>query len=135
MDVSQRTGVLDVSGAATDMYWSWNSGYIFFRLDGTSPVITGMGNVFQYHVGGFGGYSTATANNLRTITLDLTARGTAKVKEGKETNIHLMVDILKAISGSTNMNLATTPMVHSVSGGTALANNYTSMFSHDHTEN
>lgn len=135
MDVSQRTGVLDVSGAASDMYWSWNSGYIFFRLDGTSPVITGMGNVFQYHVGGFGGYSSATANNLRTITLDLTTRGTAKVKEGKETNIHLMVDILKAISGSTNMDLAATPMVHSVSGGTALANNYTSMFSHDHTEN
>ncbi len=29
MDVSQRTGVLDVAGAATDMYWAWNSGYIF----------------------------------------------------------------------------------------------------------
>ena len=37
MDVSQRTGVLDVSGAATDMYWSWNSGYIFFKMEGTSP--------------------------------------------------------------------------------------------------
>ncbi|HRG83456.1 MAG TPA: hypothetical protein PLO99_13150 [Chitinophagaceae bacterium] len=135
MDVSQRTGVLDVSGAASDMYWSWNSGYIFFRLDGTSPVITAMGSVFQYHIGGFGGYSTPTANNLRTITLDLSARGTAKVKDGKETNIHLMVDILKAISGTTNMDFSTTAMVHSVTGGVPLANNCTAMFTHDHTEN
>ena len=75
MDVSQRTGVLDVSGAATDMYWSWNSGYIFFKMDGTSPAIPAMGGVFQYHVGGFGGYSSPQPNNLRTITLDLTTRG------------------------------------------------------------
>ena len=27
-DVNQRIGVHDVSGAATDMYWSRNSGYI-----------------------------------------------------------------------------------------------------------
>lgn len=135
MDVSQRTGVLDVGGAATDMYWSWNSGYIFFKLDGTSPVITTMGGVFQYHVGGFGGYSTATVNNLRTVTVDLTNRGTAKVKTGRQANIHLMVDVLKALNGSTNLNFATTSMIHSPAGGTVLANNYTAMFSHDHTEN
>jgi hypothetical protein len=135
MDVSQRTGVLDVSGAAADMYWSWNSGYIFFKMDGTSPVITGMGGVFQYHVGGFGGYATATANNLRTFTLDLTARGTAKVKSGKATNIHLLVDVLKTLSGTTTMSFATTAMIHSIAPGAAVANNYTSMISHDHTEN
>jgi hypothetical protein len=135
MDVSQRTGALDVSGAATDMYWTWNSGYIFFKMDGTSPAITTMGGVFQYHVGGFGGYNTATVNNLRTVTLDLTGRGTAKVKAARKANIHLMVDILKALNGSTNMSFSTTSMVHSAAAGTAVANNYTAMFSHDHTEN
>jgi hypothetical protein len=135
MDVSQRTGVLDVSGVATDMYWSWNSGYIFFKMDGTSPSITGMGGVFQYHVGGFGGYSTPTINNLKTITLDLTSRGTAKVKSGKDTNLHLMVDILKALSGATTMSFATTAMAHSPAAGVPIGNNYTNMFSHDHTEN
>jgi hypothetical protein len=135
MDVSQRTGVLDVSAAASDMYWSWNSGYIFFKLDGTSTAIPAMGGVFQYHVGGFGGYSSPQPNNLRTITLDLTTRGTPKVKAAKSTNIHLMVDILKALNGSTNMSFATTAMIHSAAPGTAVANNYTSMFTHDHTEN
>lgn len=135
MDVSQRTGVLDVSGAATDMYWSWNSGYIFFKMEGTSPVITGMGGVYQFHVGGFGGYSSATPNNLRTVTIDLIPRGTAKVKKGKDTNIHLFVDILKVLKGTTNVDFTTTSMVHSSAAGTPLANNYASMISHDHTEN
>lgn len=135
MDVSQRTGVLDVSGAATDMYWSWNSGYIFFKMDGTSPSIPAMGGVFQYHVGGFGGYSSPQPNNLKTITLDLTARGTPKVKAGKATNIHLMVDILKALNGTTNMSFAATAMIHSAAAGTPVANNYINMIRHDHTEN
>jgi len=133
-DVSQRTGVLDVSGAATDMYWSWNSGYIFFKLDGTSPAITAMGGVFQYHVGGFGGYSTPTVNNLRTVTLDLTARGTPKVKTGRTANLHLLVDVLKLLNGSS-VNFATTAMIHSPAAGTVIADNLGSMFTHDHTEN
>lgn len=134
-DISKRTGVLDPAGAAADMYWGWNSGYIFFKMEGSSTAIATGGGVFMYHIGGFGGYSSPTANNTRTITLDLTARGTPKVKAGKETNIHLMVDVLNALNGSTNMSFATTPMIHSIAPGVPVANNYVSMFRHDHTEN
>lgn len=136
MDISKRTGVLDPGAAAADMYWGWNSGYIFFKLEGTSPSVAGAGNVFMYHVGGFGGYSSPTPNNLKTVTLDLTARGTPKVKAGKATNIHLMVDILKVLNGSTNMSFATTSMIHSPLQAVPLANNYAmDMIKHDHTEN
>ncbi len=135
MDISQRTGSLDPTTTAADMYWSWNSGYIFFKMDGTSPAITSMGGVFQYHVGGFGGYSSPTPNNLKTFTLDLTSRGIPKVKTGKETNIHLMVDILQVLNGSTNMSFATTSMIHSPAAGIPLSNNYANMIRHDHTEN
>lgn len=135
MDIIKRTGSLDPTTTAADMYWSWNSGYIFFKMDGTSPSIPAMGGVFQYHVGGFGGYSSATDNNLKTYTLDLTARGIPKVKAGKETNIHLMVDILKALEGTTNMSFATTAMIHSPAAGVTVANNYINMIRHDHTEN
>lgn len=135
MDISQRTGVLDVSGAAIDMYWSWNSGYIFFKLEGTSPAVATTGNVFAYHIGGFGGYVTPTVNNNKTITIDLKSRGTAKVKTGKTPNIHLMVDILKAFTGTTNIVLGSPASVHSAAAGTPMANNYANMISHDHTEN
>lgn len=40
-DVSKRTGVLDPASYGTDnMYWSWNSGYIFFKMEGNSDNIT-----------------------------------------------------------------------------------------------
>lgn len=137
MDISKRTGDLDVTGIATDMYWSWNSGYIFLKLEGTSTAITSIGGVFQYHTGGFGGYTTATANNLKTITLDLSARGTAKVKASKAlgVNVHLLVDISKVFTGANTISLATTNMVHSITAGVPIAANCANMFIHDHTEN
>lgn len=135
MDVSQRTGVLDVSTAAADMYWSWNSGYIFFKLDGTSPAITSMGGIFQFHVGGFGGYSTPTINNLRNFSIDLTARGIPRVITGRKPNIHLLADVMKAITGSTNIDFSTTSMIHSPAAAVSIRNNYFNMFTHDHTEN
>lgn len=133
MDISYRTGVLDPTGAGADMYWGWNSGYIFFKMEGTSPASM-MGD-FMYHIGGFGGYSSATINNLKTITLDLTSRGVPKVKSTKETNIHLMVDVEKMFTGSANISIATDPMVMFDPLSTTIANNYANMIRHDHTEN
>ena len=135
MDLNRRTGVLDPGAAANEMYWGWNSGYIFLKLEGTSPAVTTADHIFMYHSGGFGGYSTPTPNNLKTVTLDLTARGTPKVLKNKPANVHLMVDALKILNGSTNLSFATIPMIHSPLAGMALANNYVNMFSHDHTEN
>ena len=132
MDVGHRTGVLDPTAAGGDMYWTWNSGYIFFKMEGTSPA-SSMG--FMYHIGGFGGYSSSTINNIKTITLDLTARGVPQVKSGKQTNIHLMVDILKMFNGTSNVSIAANPMVMFDPYSTTIANNYTAMFRHDHTEN
>ena len=104
MDPSKRTGVLDPAGAAADMYWNTNSGYIFFNMEGTSA--SAAGGTFSYHIGGYGNAASPVINNIKTITLDLTARGTPKVKSGKETNIHLMVDMLKFFNGSLNLSIA-----------------------------
>jgi hypothetical protein len=134
MDISQRTGVLDPTAIGGDMYWSWNSGYIFLKMEGTSPAAGMMGG-FMYHIGGFGGLSSPTINNIKKISLDLTARGTPKVKTGLEPNIHLMVDILKLFDGSTKLSIAANPMVMFDPFSTTIADNYASMFRHDHTEN
>jgi len=134
-DISQRTGVLDPTADGGNMYWGWNSGYIFFKFEGTSPASASMGETFMYHVGGFGGYSSPTINNIKRITLDLTARGTPKVKAGKDTNIHLMVDVLKMFTGNTNVSIAANPMVMFSDFSVNIADNYTAMFRHDHTEN
>ena len=133
-DISARTGTLDPTGDGGDMYWGWNSGYIFFKMEGTSASAS-MGGEFMYHIGGFGGYSSPTLNNLKTITLDLTARGVPQVKQGKETNIHLMVDILKMFDGTSNVSIAASPMVMFEPYSADIAKNLAAMFRHDHTEN
>lgn len=134
LDISERTGALDPTGNGGDMYWGWNSGYIFFKMEGTSEASM-MDGSFMYHIGGFGGYNSATINNIKTITIGLSERGNPQVKSGKETNIHLMVDILKMFNGTTNVSIASEPMVMFDPFSVNIANNYVNMFRHDHTEN
>lgn len=139
MDISKRTGPLDPSGGMEDgMYWGWNSGYIFLKMEGTSPQApvdpTGT-KKYRYHIGGFGGYSAPTLNNIKTITIDLRPRGIPQVRKDRKANIHLFVDIGKVLSGSTNVSIATNPSVMFSEYSKNIANNYATMFTHDHTEN
>lgn len=43
-------GELDPSSG---MYWSWQSGYINFKIEGTSPVCKTHDNEFSFHLGGY----------------------------------------------------------------------------------
>lgn len=139
MDVSKRTGVLDPSSGMDDgMYWGWNMGYIFFKMEGTSdaaPADPSGQHKFRYHIGGFGGYSAPTLNNNRTIQVDLNAAGIAKVRQGREANIHLMVDVLKMFNGSTRVSIAENPTVMFGDFSAKIADNNAQLFHHDHTEN
>ncbi len=139
MDVSKRTGVLDPAGGMeSGMYWGWNSGYIFFKMEGLSPQApidpTGT-NKYRFHIGGFGGYSAPTINNIKTITVDLTARGIAQVRGNRNANIHLFTDIDKVLSGLNAFSIAANPQVMFSEFSVKVANNFTTMFTHDHTEN
>lgn len=139
MDVSKRTGVLDPSGGMEDgMYWGWNSGYIFFKMEGISdaaPVDPSGQRKYRYHIGGFGGYSAPTLNNIKIVTLDLTAAGPALVRQGRNSNIHLMVDIGKVMGGINTISIADNPTVMFSEASQKIADNYMTMFKHDHTEN
>ncbi len=139
MDVEHRTGVLDPAGDMNSgMYWSWNSGYIFFKMEGISdaaPVDMSGQNKYRYHIGGFGGYSAPTINNIKEVTIDLLTAGEARVRKDRNSNVHLMVDIDKVMSGVTPFTIAENPMVMFSAFSTTIANNYAAMFTHDHTEN
>jgi len=135
MDISKRTGVLDPRSTASDMYWDQNNGYIFFKMEGYSPVISNSGNGFLYYIGGYGGVTSATPNNIKTISLDLTSNGIAKVKTGQAPNIYVIADILKSLTGNTTMSFATTSMILTPQAGIPVALNYAAMFRHDHTVN
>ncbi|MCC8411193.1 hypothetical protein LJ707_19790 [Mucilaginibacter sp. UR6-1] len=143
MDISKRTGVLDPSGSMEDgMYWGWNSGYIFFKMEGNSDVISNDTNgdptgkkQFKYHIGGFGGYSAPTINNIKTVTVDLTTGGIARVRKDRESNIHMLVDLVKVFNGTNSFSIAAHPSVMFGDFSTSIAGNFAGMFKHDHTEN
>ncbi len=143
MDISKRTGALDPSGGHDGgMYWGWNSGYIFFRFEGNSEVISNDANgdptgkkAFKYHIGGFGGYSAPTLNNIKTVTVDLAAGGIAKVRKDRQSNVHLLVDLMKVFNGKNSFSIAAHPTVMFSDFSTSIATNLTGLFKHDHTEN
>lgn len=139
LGLDQRTGVLDVSDPNNEgMYWGWNSGYIFFKLEGKSTLVPqdSAGNQkYRYHIGGFGGYDAPTINNIKTIKLDLSTNGMPQVRAGVAPNVHLMVDIRKVFYGNNTLNLSTINNVMFSPISVDIANNYAEMFRHDHTEN
>lgn len=124
--IDKRTGALDLVNA---MYWDWNSGYIFTMLEGNSPISTATNGVFQYHIGGFGGYSSATANNIRMVTIPFTS--VAQVRNTTKTELRLGVDALKVFGtneASSKVSIAANATVMSPASPVAkrIANNYQS---------
>jgi hypothetical protein len=58
--------ITNVSGAmggdldpSKGMYWSWQSGYINFKVEGTSPICHTRNNEFHFHIGGYSGRDAA----------------------------------------------------------------------------
>jgi hypothetical protein len=130
MDISQQKGVLTPT---VSTYLDENSGYIFFSMEGNS--VDAPQNRYDFEIAGYGGKTSPTVNNIKTITLDLTAGGIAQIREGRETAIHLMVDIAKVFTGTEQISLATHNIILFDAYSVNVANNYALMFSHDHTHN
>ncbi|MGY8885895.1 MAG: MbnP family protein [Flavobacteriales bacterium] len=55
--IDSITNVSGVFGGDLDptngMYWTWQSGYVNFKLEGKSKACSARNNFFQYHLGGY----------------------------------------------------------------------------------
>lgn len=129
LPVSERTGVLDPSNG---MYWSWNSGYIFLKAEGLSPQSTMPDQSFTYHIGGFGGYSSPTINNIKTVRIELDAAKTFTLAKNGSKELHVMVDALEIFKSPTSFSVKDYGMVMFAPFSTSIANNYVDMFKLDH---
>ena len=79
--IDSNTNVSGAMGGVLDptrgMYWTWQSGYINFKLEGKSNLCRTRNNEFQFHIGGyllpFTTLQTVTlnANQNRQITIDI----------------------------------------------------------------
>lgn len=81
--IDSSTNMAGVMGGDLDptkgMYWTWQTGYIHFKLEGNSPDCPTRQNIFQYHIGGY----QYPFNTFRTLRL--------KTKNKK--NIYIRTDI------------------------------------------
>ncbi|MBN8666068.1 MAG: hypothetical protein J0M30_01105 [Chitinophagales bacterium] len=135
--VGERTGCLDPAGDGAGMYWTWNSGYIFLKMEGPADAATSADKKFRYHIGGFGGYSSTTINNIKKFNLAVPAGSRAEVRKDKAHGpvIHILADAAKVMNGSTNVSIAANTTVMFSPYSVNIANNYAGMFSVDHVHN
>ncbi len=117
-----QTGALD---PINDMFWTWNTGYIMAKLEGSSPQSTVVNNMIEFHIGGFSGANKV----LKIITLNLPANKLLNIREGKTSEIFIEADIDKWWQNPNDLKInnnavCTTP------GALAkkVADNYANMF-------
>jgi hypothetical protein len=55
-----QTGALAISNG---MFWTWNTGYIFIKAEGTSPQASATQNTFTFHLAGFSGVNKISMTN------------------------------------------------------------------------
>lgn len=113
-----QTGALD---PMNDMFWTWNSGYVMFKLEGVSPLSSQYNRRIEYHIGGF----TGENNVLKKINLP----ADIKVVAGKTTELVIAADINQFWQGETALHI-TDKAVCTTPGPLAkqLAGNYSRMF-------
>lgn len=115
-----QTGALD---PAYGMFWTWSTGYIMAKLEGTSPQSTASMNDVTYHVGGFSGpYS-----GLRTVTIPLTTN--ASVTTSGNPLVTIEADAGQWFDAPNVIDIGTNPgtmMPGALS--VMIADNYTGMF-------
>jgi hypothetical protein len=126
-----QTNGLDPANEATDMYWTWSSGYIMIKVEGTSPQSGNGTKAIEYHMGGFGGVN----KTQRTFDLNF-GINTLTVADGKDPQLFLNSNIAEFFRTPTKINVNTTYGVLSA-GATAkiFADNYADMITFDHLQN
>ncbi len=115
-----QSGALDPVNA---MFWAWNTGYIFLKLEGKSPVSKSPGNVFEYHIGGY----KQPANCIRHISLNFAQPLTMEHTGNKE--LHLKADAAELLKTPTTIDISTLSSVTDFHNATTIADNYMDMFS------
>jgi hypothetical protein len=129
-DLSERTGALTPT---ITTYFNENEGYIFFNMEGNSPQAPD--NRYQFHIGGYGGKTSSTFNNIKQITLDLSAKGISRIREGQQSIVEVKADIAKVFTGLQNISLAENNIILFEPFSVNVADNYALMFTHNSTLN
>jgi hypothetical protein len=115
-----QTGALD---PAKGMFWTWSSGYIMAKMEGTSPQSSDPGKKVVLHLGGF----TGTYSSVRNFSF--TFPNTANVTETHSSTINMKNDLAEWFKTPNTISFNSTNNLMSVDAESKkIADNYADMF-------
>jgi hypothetical protein len=115
-----QSGALDpING----MFWTWNTGYIFMKLEGTSEVSAAPNAMLEYHIGGF----KNPHNCIRTMSLALDTP--ILITNHCNRTIEIKADVLEILKTPTSIDFSNLSTVTDFNNATTFADNYSDMFS------
>lgn len=121
-----QAGALD---PANGMFWAWNSGYIYTKLEGSSPQ-AGGNKQLVFHIGGF----KRPHNTIRTVSPSLNG-AILQVRKDRNPTVHLTADVLKMFTGPNVINFTTLSNTMGGSSSVLVADNQAAgMFRVEHIE-
>ena len=115
-----QSGALDPRNG---MFWTWNTGYVFFKLEGYSPASTSNANFFEYHIGGF----QKPHNAIRRI--HITRNESYFLSKEIETQVEIKFDVDEALKSPTDIDFSLLSSVTDFHNAATIANNYMNAFS------
>jgi hypothetical protein len=130
--------IRNVSGAQTDaldpllgMFWTWQTGYIHAKLEGSSTASPRADKRFTYHIGGF----RIGQDTKRVVTLDLPVQQAWALERNGTTEITLHMDLDAWFRSVHDLPIAAQAQVMQP-GALAVkyADNYARMFSMESIE-
>ncbi|HEY2348000.1 MAG TPA: MbnP family protein [Puia sp.] len=97
-----QSGALD---PAKGMFWTWNSGYINIKIEGSSPVSTQPAHIFEYHIGGY----RSEYNTVWKIKLYSTNDQSFLISKQNKIMIEVGMDLDYLFDGPTPIHISEMP--------------------------
>lgn len=105
------------------MFWAWNTGYVFLKLDGHASASKSEGHIYEYHIGGY----KQPVNSIRKVILNF--NGNKTVSSASIASIIIKADVLEILKTPTTIDFSKLPSVTDTRNANIIANNYMDMFS------
>jgi hypothetical protein len=115
-----QSGALDPIHA---MFWAWNTGYIFLKLEGKSPESKSPGHIFEFHIGGY----KEPNNCIRMVSLNFAQ--SISIIPGANKELHIKADVSEIFKTPTAIDFSKLSSVTDFHNATTIADNYMDMFS------
>jgi len=118
-----QTGALDPMNG---MFWTWSTGYIMAKMEGTSPLSKAPQQRISFHIGGF-----KTGENV-SKKISLALQQPIDFTRTKTATISISADLNKWFTGKTDIKFADTNFCMNPGElANKIASNYASMFTID----